>query len=616
MRYDPPFHRTAGFRPVIVALALLVLLPFMATDTYVRHIFILAFIFAIVASSWDLSLGTGGMFNFAHVAMFAVGIYAYGLLTSQTAISPWLALPFAGLVAALVAAVITVPILRLSGIYIILVTVAASQVICQLVISQSEYTGGTNGLVGLPTLSLFGSRLTANGRLGFYYVALLALVASTIILYALNRSPFGRAVKAMRDHKYYAVSRGLSEGRVRLLTLMISAALAGFAGGLYAAYVRVASPDNFGMGLLSLILSILLLGGAGTLFGPILAAFLVTLLSEWLADYGAWRNILVSALVILILVFYPGGLWALTQTLRELADTWRAGLAATIERRFGRRRREARLLARERLIDTPHGLIAVADSGGDKPALLFIHGNSSRKEVFEKQFRHFSDRYRVIAFDLPGHGVSANADPEKDYNLDAFAAIAEAVLDELAVTAPVVFGWSLGGYVALELAARGRPLKGLAIAGTPPLALYPHDMGRAYDATSHFVLASKLLHAPIETRNFATSTAGPKTRESAHLHRAVWRTDGRARSYALGRLAIVDWPRQMALLREGKLPIAILNGSNDPFINHGYFRTLDVPALWRGAPQDIANGFHAPFLLMPEAFNAAFSAFLADLGYI
>ena len=157
MRYDPPFHRTAGFRPVILALALLVLLPFVATDTYIRHIFILAFIFAIVAASWDLSLGTGGMFNFAHVAMFAVGIYAYGLLTSLTALSPWLALPFAGLIAALVAAVITVPILRLSGIYIILVTVAASQVICQLVISQSDYTGGTNGLVGLPTLSLFGS---------------------------------------------------------------------------------------------------------------------------------------------------------------------------------------------------------------------------------------------------------------------------------------------------------------------------------------------------------------------------------------------------------------------------------------------------------------------------
>jgi ABC-type branched-subunit amino acid transport system permease subunit len=132
---------------------------------------ILSFVFGVVASSWDLSLGYGGLFNFAHVALFTVGIYTYGLVGLTLGFRRGSAFSW-GAAAGLIAALITLPILRLSGIYIVLVTIAASQVLYQIVISQSNITGGTTGMVSLPMLELFGYRFNKNGKIGYYYVAL------------------------------------------------------------------------------------------------------------------------------------------------------------------------------------------------------------------------------------------------------------------------------------------------------------------------------------------------------------------------------------------------------------------------------------------------------------
>ena len=179
--------------------------------------------------------------NFAHVALFTVGIYTHGLIGLTLGLSPWFGILMGGVAAALIAALITLPILRLSGIYIVLVTIAASQVLYQIVISQSNITGGTSGMVSLPMLELFGYRFNHNGKIGYYYVALLILVASTTILHAVKWSRYGRAIVAMRDHKFYAVSRGMSETRIRLFTLVVSAALAGIAGWASTALI-CASP--------------------------------------------------------------------------------------------------------------------------------------------------------------------------------------------------------------------------------------------------------------------------------------------------------------------------------------------------------------------------------------
>ncbi len=611
MRYDPPFRRTPGFIPALLVLGVLAAFPLLFTDSHARHLLILVFIYAIVAASWDLSLGYGGLVNFSHVALFAAGIYSYGILAKTLGVSPWLAIAAGGVVAVVLASAIALPILRLDGIYVILVTLAFSQLLYQIVISQSDVTGGTSGMVTLPGLKVGDYRFIGNNRISYYYVALALFAASIAGLHAIIRSRLGRAIVALRDNKYYAMARGVSEARTRLAALAISAFFAGIAGGFYGSYIRVASPDAFGLGQLTLILSMVLAGGAGTLWGPAAGAFIITLLSEAIADYGSWRTIIISLIIIAVLIFYPGGFWAGIQDLRDLVDRLRTSMLALYRRRYARAIRERLLGATEKMLTTRYGKVAVADTGGSGPPLLFIHGNSACKEAFKYQFADFAADHRVIAFDLPGHGVSHNMDPETAYNVPAYAEIAETVLQSLGVDAAAVFGWSLGGYVALELAARGKiAVRALAIAGTAPLNVVPDDFAAGYNPDSHLVLAGKRFYSPQEARDFAGSATAPRSADSAFLHTTFRRTDGRTRLYMISRIGVTDWPRQMRMLREGRIPFAILNGANDPFLNHAYIRDLTYGNIWTGKPHDIPDGKHAPFFNQPELFNAALRAFL------
>lgn len=610
MKYAPPFHLTSGLVPVLAAAAILLVLPLMFTDTYVRHVLILVFLYAVIASNWDLSLGYGGIFNFAHMAFFAIGLYSYGITAKILGIDPWISILIAPLLALAFAALLAIPILRLEGIYVILVTIAAAQLLLRIVVSQSDYTGGTSGMVLLPRLTFGDYRLTSDGRIGYYYIALLLLAASTLFLYKLERSALGRAIKALRDNKYYAISRGVSEGRIRLMTLSASALFPGLAGAFYGSYVRVASPDVFGLGFLTITLSILLVGGVSTIWGSLIAAFAVTLLAEILSDYGAWREIIIAALIIGVVVVYPGGLFAAVQEFRSFADRVKTASLTAYRRRSERTRRERDLGASERMITTPHGRVSVSDTLKGEQTILFIHGNSACKEVFSNQFAAFSDRYRLVAFDLPGHGVSPNAGSETDYSLEVYAHIAADIVQQLDLGTPVVFGWSLGGYVALEYAAQGHPLSALAICGTSPIGIFPDDMPRGYIASPHMELAGKRFLSPHEKRVYARKTVDTDKPEVKPVHQTVWRTDGRARQQVFSRLKTVNWPQQIAVLNNQNIPFAMINGPEDPFINHEYCREFHYGNIWTGKPKDIIGGGHAPFFVEPDRFNQAFEDFL------
>lgn len=299
---------------LVVGFALLALAPLVVGDSYGRHILIMAFIYAVVASNWDLSLGYGGVFNFGHLALFGIGVYGYGIATKWLGLEPWTAFIASGLLSMLAAALVTIPILRLKGIYIILVSFGFAQLVMQIILSQSAYTGGAQGMVRIPMLTLGDHNMVRDGKIGFFYIALTLLAASTVFLRGLVRSRLGRSIVALRDNEEYAISRGVSLARQRLLTLAASAFFPGLAGAFYAAYQRNASIDVFGMSLSTMILSMVLLGGASTIYGAIVASFALTIFAEVMAGFGPWRPMITAVLIIIVMLAYPSGLAGLIQT--------------------------------------------------------------------------------------------------------------------------------------------------------------------------------------------------------------------------------------------------------------------------------------------------------------
>ena len=292
----------------LLGLALLLLLPVFIDSTYVRHLVIIAMVYAIVTSNWDLSLGYAGIFNFAHLAFFALGAYGTAVVTKTYDFNVWLGIPTGALLAVIASVIVCLPVLRLKGIYIVLITFAFGQLCLHLVLGFSDVTGGSRGLVLIPALKLGDFTFSSGGRLGYYYLAVLLFAASTFYLRRVVRSDFGLSIVALKDNEDYAISRGVSLARQRLLTFAASAMFTGAAGGFYAQYLRVVSPDLFSFSFLSLALSMLLLGGVSTIYGPIIAAFLLTFLSEAMVGLGPWGYIIIAALIILVLRFFPNGL--------------------------------------------------------------------------------------------------------------------------------------------------------------------------------------------------------------------------------------------------------------------------------------------------------------------
>ena len=178
---------TSGNAARAACLIVLLVLPFVVPSSYVRHLIIISMIYAVVASNWNLSLGFGGVFNFGHLAFFGLGAYASAILSKTVGISPWATIFIAGLVAGVAAVIVSVPVLRLKGIYVVLVTFAFSQLCLQLIMSQQSITGGSQGFPLVPPMKIGGHSFSTDGRFGYYFVALGLLVASTIYLERLVR---------------------------------------------------------------------------------------------------------------------------------------------------------------------------------------------------------------------------------------------------------------------------------------------------------------------------------------------------------------------------------------------------------------------------------------------
>ena len=296
-------------RALVALLALaLVTVPAWLVSPYHLHVLIMAGIFTILALSLNLLLGYTGQLSLGHAAFFGIGAYTSALLTLKLEWSFWLGLPCAAAAAGLAGWAIGRLALKLRGAYFVLVTISFAGVISLVSINWMELTNGPLGLPGVPAPEL--GPWTLRTKQAYYYLVLAAAALSYLVCHRLVRSRIGRALVALRENEPLAESVGIDATRYLVLAAVISAALAGVAGSLYAHYTRFVSPEVFMFTYTVTMVIMVVAGGQGTLVGPVIGALLFTALPEALREAVAWQwQMLAYGVILVALVFFlPRGI--------------------------------------------------------------------------------------------------------------------------------------------------------------------------------------------------------------------------------------------------------------------------------------------------------------------
>ncbi|MFS2151413.1 alpha/beta fold hydrolase [Rhizobium sp. Rhizsp42] len=252
-------------------------------------------------------------------------------------------------------------------------------------------------------------------------------------------------------------------------------------------------------------------------------------------------------------------------------------------------------------LETSHATIAYRESLGSGTPLVMIHGNSSSSAVFRNQLTgEIGQKFRVIAPDLPGHGDSSDAyDPKRSYSMEGYAEAITEFLAKLGVEKAVVFGWSLGGHIGLEMISRFPGMTGLMITGTPPVA--PDEIANGFKPSEHMHLAGQQDFTPADVEAYARSTCGEPF--EAFFLDVVARTDGRARRNMFESFGSGTGDNQREIVAKATLPIAVVNGADEPFVNLDFVSGVEFGNLWEGEAYRIENSGHAPFWDRPTEFD-------------
>ncbi|NVP53734.1 alpha/beta fold hydrolase [Mycoplana rhizolycopersici] len=266
------------------------------------------------------------------------------------------------------------------------------------------------------------------------------------------------------------------------------------------------------------------------------------------------------------------------------------------------------------MIVTNHGAVRYTDTGGSGFPVLLIHGSSFSRRVFERQFdSELVRRWRLIALDLPGHGGSDNAaQPGSTYTVTGFADCLEAFAEQLNLKRLAVFGWSLGGHVAIEWMSRSTRIRGLMLSGAPPMSRGIIGMLRAFHPSFDLLLTTKQTFTERDAVRFSALCFGAT--EPAPFTDLILRTDGLVRSTFAQSLARGDGADQRRTIEASDVPVAFVDGADDPFVRLGYLSGLHVPEPFGDGPTVLAGVGHAPFWTRPDAFNRLLDQFLETVA--
>lgn len=314
-------------RDILICLllaAVMAVIPQVVGMRYIVTQTTLFFIWATVVTQWNLVLGVAGIFSLAQMALFAVGAYATAMLGYYFSLPMVLAMPAAALITVVASVIIGLACLRLKGPYVALLTLAIAQVIYLVVVNDTAcFTNPPSGCLpffgGVRGFSRFGDLgfrdlLGSKWYLAHYYVGLALLVLAMLFVIVVVRGPLGLAFKALRDNPGYAVSRGINRFKYQLWVFGLSAFFTGLAGSFYAVQFGVVGPIVFSLAALLFLLSMIVVGGMGTVWGPLLGAAVLMLADEGMREVGDWRDIGLGLILAGFVVLLPSGLAGLRLT--------------------------------------------------------------------------------------------------------------------------------------------------------------------------------------------------------------------------------------------------------------------------------------------------------------
>jgi branched-chain amino acid transport system permease protein len=336
---------TPSRKDTIIGVALLAIAlatPFFLSGRYVIGQLTLFFIWATIVTQWNLVFGVAGIFSLAQLALFALGGYSTAMLGLYLNWNLWAALPVGGLAAVLFSLVIGLACLRLRGPYVALLTLAISQVMYLLIITDTacfymegvtcrNFTGGTRGFAKYGDFGfreMLGYKYMAHGD---YYLALAVLALATAFSIFVIHSPLGAAFQALRDNPEYARSRGISRFKFQMLVFASSAFFTGLAGGVYSGYYKVMGANTLYTSQLLFLLAMMVIGGLGQTWGPLLGGAALMLADEALKDYPDYRAMGVGAALVVFVLLWPKGIAGGIATLiQRITAQWEHRSKATV----------------------------------------------------------------------------------------------------------------------------------------------------------------------------------------------------------------------------------------------------------------------------------------------
>ena len=338
---------TLGF---VLLAAILIAVPLLAANEYELRLFMLFLIYGVIAVGLNVLIGLTGLVSLGQAGLFALGSYTGAIVATRFGFDMLSASIVAAIVAGIFGVLLAYPTVRVRGVYLAVVTIAFGLIVENVAIEWQSVTGGTQGLTSIPQPNLFGIRLSGYA---FYGVLAVTLLLATIATHNLKISRYGRAMLAVSQSETAARALGVNATAMRTLAFVVAAVTAGIAGSYYAFLNSYISPDIFTFSDSIRFLLMVILGGAASTFGPIIGAYILTYLPEYLQQFALWQKFAYGALLLIVMFAMPRGIMgSLGLLVKRLRPQKRAvdvaeGLPAEQTLRHEVRAQEAELVARD-----------------------------------------------------------------------------------------------------------------------------------------------------------------------------------------------------------------------------------------------------------------------------